>query len=69
MLRAVILWVIWIEMNRLVLQHGNYKSIRTIDNSIIILIKFWCQVKGNKYIDNLYLILLSDLVHYLCSAQ
>jgi zinc-binding in reverse transcriptase len=53
-LRAAILWVIWKERNRLIFHRGNHKSIRTLGGYIISLIKYWCQLKKNNYVDTLH---------------
>jgi hypothetical protein len=56
-LRDAILWVIWKERNILIFQGGNHKSIRTLGGSIIALIKYRCQLKGNNYTDTLHLVI------------
>jgi hypothetical protein len=48
---AAILWVIWKERNRLIFQGGSCKSLRNLSGSIIALIKYRCQLKGNNYTD------------------
>jgi hypothetical protein len=61
MARGVILWILWKERNRLIFQMGNCKSIRHIGGDILILLKYYSQIKGQNYIDNLYLIILPDV--------
>jgi hypothetical protein len=56
MLKGAGIWTLWLERNRLIFKGSNCKSVRNLGGSIISLIKFWCQAKGNSYIDNLHLV-------------
>jgi hypothetical protein len=45
-LKGAVLWVIWNERNRLIFKGGNCKTVRTLGNNIIMLAKYWSQIKG-----------------------
>jgi hypothetical protein len=40
---------------------GNCKSIRTLGSNILALIKYWSQIRGDSYTNNLHLIIPSDI--------
>jgi hypothetical protein len=39
----VVLWTIWLEMNRLCFQNGSPKIVRSIGMQILRLVSFWYQ--------------------------
>jgi hypothetical protein len=40
LIRGAVIWIIWRERNILIFEEGNYKSIKTLGNSIISLAKY-----------------------------
>jgi hypothetical protein len=56
MVRRAVTWVIWKERNRLIFKEGSCKSLRSIGGDLITLLKYWGQIKGNRCLDNLHLI-------------
>jgi hypothetical protein len=55
------LWLIWNEKNKIIFQQTNCRSIRSLDSSIITLARYWCQLKGKQYLENMHIILSYDI--------
>jgi hypothetical protein len=48
-------------MNRLIFQGGKCKFFQSLGRSIISLIKYWSQIKGENCVDNIHQITPADL--------
>lgn len=61
LVRGAVIWSIWLEKNRNIFRGGNIKSYRSLDISIINLVKYLCQMsKNNSYLKT-QLVLLVDV--------
>jgi hypothetical protein len=61
LIRGAFLWTIWNERNHLIFQDGNCKILRSLGESIIALLKYWCLIKGSSYLDSLHHILPANV--------
>ena len=61
LLRGAVLWIIWLERNRLCFNDSTPCSIRCIGTKIISLTQFWYQSRGDDYFLKLNLIMSFDV--------
>ena len=61
LIKGAVLWVIWIERNRLCFNNVCGKSIMSIAANIVSLATFWCKSRGDNLYFKLTLILPCDV--------
>jgi hypothetical protein len=61
LIRGVFLWILWNERNRIIFKGGQVRTIRQLGCSIIALSRYWCLLKGNKFLNVLHNILPSNI--------
>jgi hypothetical protein len=61
LLRGAVLWIIWLERNRLCFNDSTPCSIKILGTKIISLTQFWCQSRGDDYFFKLNLIMPFDV--------
>jgi hypothetical protein len=60
-IRAAFLSTIWNERNMIIFQNKEHISIRLMGSKIIVLVKHWCKIKGEGYMDTIHLILPTNV--------
>lgn len=60
--RGAVMWVVWLERNRICLENGKVRSLKSLGLHMINLASFWCKNKGKTNILKLSLVLPQDVV-------
>jgi hypothetical protein len=61
MIRAAILWVFWLERNKICFKGGTPKNIQSMSLHVISLVSFWCKTVDESLFHKLSLLLPHDV--------
>jgi hypothetical protein len=61
-IRGVVLWIVWLERNRLYFKTGTPRSIRAIGIQILSFVTFWCKNIDESFFVNIKHLLLQDVL-------
>lgn len=66
LIRGVVLWILWLERNKICFQHTPLPSVQVVGSKIISLTIFWCTTLNSALLPFLPLIMPMDVVSMPC---
>lgn len=61
LVRGTILWIVWLERNKICFQNTSIPSVQTVGAKIIFLTIFWCKSLGDNQLLKLSLLMAFDV--------